>query len=354
MNKPEFPTKGIIINLIAAIIIGAIIGTGIKIILYIIGIFTGSEYDYKTIIIITSLIIFVISTLVTYSNYNDEIKKYEKENEINLENERRKNHEKLIREEQARNAAIQRKIYLENKIKSIKELTDKLELKFSNSDKKLITINNDFEILLHKNEDKIIKIERLSNKNYVKEFVKLSNYINHQKEEIIFTYNKIINIPIELNTTEGKERHYSDKKSEITELTVTKSIEHFEKLVRLYEQTIFHALNMIVSLLNDKLLIFYQIHEYFDKIGIFETNWQSKMINKLEDINLSLKNVENRLEEGFENLSYSMQESFTELSSTISSDLEKINSNIQFNNLLTAIQTRKLYQIRRDTKYLGK
>jgi hypothetical protein len=117
---------------------------------------------------------------------------------------------------------------------------------------------------------------------------------------------------------------------------------------------------MISALVNNKMFIFYEIYEFFDKLGIFESNWQTKVIGRLDDINISLKEIhtsildlDKTLQQSLDNLTYCMENSFSDLESTISKELQSVNSNIQFNNLLTAIQTRKLYQIRTDTRRLN-
>ena len=114
---------------------------------------------------------------------------------------------------------------------------------------------------------------------------------------------------------------------------------------------------MIGSLVCDDLITFYEIYESFDKLGIFNSNWENevseKLTNigdKLNDLMYSINKMEQNIVNELSNMSYVAQESFNELSQSVSNQLEEIDSTIKFNNLLTGIQTYQLYKINKNTK----
>jgi hypothetical protein len=203
-------------------------------------------------------------------------------------------------------------------------------------------IDNDFPKLLSKYQKQIIGID----KNYIHQFVKISNYISTKKNNIqqIFLSIEKIN-----SNTDLKNR-----------------INLIKNQIHTYELLIFHSLNMIEALVSEDLITFYEIYEKFDKIGIFNSNWENEVSNNLKTINSNLSSLGNKLdallgsiakmEENIVSeigqLNYSTQESFGELNDSLTSSLKSINSSIDVNNLFTAINTYQLYKINKQTKSL--
>ena len=48
---------------------------------------------------------------------------------------------------------------------------------------------------------------------------------------------------------------------------------------------------MITSLIKDDLITFYEIHESFDKLNMFNSNWEKEVSQKLTKIDYSLKDL---------------------------------------------------------------
>jgi hypothetical protein len=203
-------------------------------------------------------------------------------------------------------------------------------------------IDNDFPKLLSKYQKQIIEID----KNYIHQFVKISNYISTKKNNIqqIFLSIEKINSNTDLETR----------------------INLIKNQIHTYNLLIFHSLNMIEALVSEDLITFYEIYENFDKIGIFNSNWENEVSNNLKTINSNLSSLGNKLdvllgsiakmEENIVSeigqLNYSTQESFGELNDSLTSSLKSINSSIDVNNLFTAINTYQLYKINKQTKSL--
>ena len=77
-----------------------------------------------------------------------------------------------------------------------------------------------------------------------------------------------------------------------------------------YQSLVVSSFKMIKSLNEDDMITFYEVYEIFDKLGIFDTQWQKSMLEKLgdltssiEDVSTSLKNVNTSINNGLDSLS---------------------------------------------------
>jgi hypothetical protein len=117
---------------------------------------------------------------------------------------------------------------------------------------------------------------------------------------------------------------------------------------------------MITSLVDSDLTTFYEIYECFDQLGVFNSNWENEVSNKLTDIGDGIKDLmysiyqmENKIVNSIDNLTYTTQESFMDLTNSVEKQLSSIDSSIKFNNLLTGIQTYQMYKINQNTKRIN-
>lgn len=203
-------------------------------------------------------------------------------------------------------------------------------------------IDNDFPKLLSKYQKQIIGID----KNYIHQFVKISNYISTKRKNIQQIFKSI------------------DKINSKADLE--KRVNLLQNQVHTYDLFIFHALNMIEALVTEDLITFYEIYEKFDKLGIYNSNWENEVSNKLTSIGSKLSNLGNKLDvllnsiakmeenivSEIGSMNYSIQESFGDLNDSLTTSLKSINSSIDINNLFTAINTYQLYKINKQTKSL--
>ena len=194
---------------------------------------------------------------------------------------------------------------------------------------------DDFNKLLKKNQKLIIDIDR----KYIQEFVKISNYINSKQKNIQFIFECI------------------NKSYDEEELNV--HLQLLKNQIHTYELLLFHSINMIGAIAVDDMITFYEIYESFDKLGIFNSNWENEVSEKLNDIGYKLDDILLMIEEvgsnivsEIGNLSYTMKYSIDDLSSTVSNQLIEIESSININNLLTGIQSYQMYKINENTKKL--
>ena len=143
------------------------------------------------------------------------------------------------------------------------------------------------------------------------------------------------------------------------------SVENFSNILKnninTYESLLLHSITMIISLVEEDLITFYEIYEMFDKLNVFNSNWENEVSQKLTDIGdglvdlmYSIQKMEVKITNELNNLSYITQESFSMLNKNVTEELKSIDSSIKFNNLLTGISTYQLYKINKQTKGLLK
>jgi hypothetical protein len=126
-----------------------------------------------------------------------------------------------------------------------------------------------------------------------------------------------------------------------------------------YELLMFHSINMVVSINTYNLIAFYEIYETFDKLNVFNSNWENEVAEKLtnigtklDDLMYSMYNMEQNIVSELSHLSYVTQESFEDLNKSVTGQLKEIGSSIDTNNLLAGIQAYQLYKINKNTKGL--
>ena len=118
-----------------------------------------------------------------------------------------------------------------------------------------------------------------------------------------------------------------------------------EKQIESYRLILFNSLALVQSLCNDNVIIFYQIYECFDKLSIWNSNWENEVSQKLtqigsgiNDLMYSINSMERNIVSGLNTLSYVTQDGFSDLNNSLSRELQSIDSSIQSNNLLKYFQ----------------
>lgn len=189
--------------------------------------------------------------------------------------------------------------------------------------------------LLIKNQTKILEID----KDYIHKFIRIVNYLKKRNENIQTIFSKL-----------SKAESLNNKKELFGIL---------ENNIHSYELLTFHTINMIGAISDNDLITFYEIYESFDKLGIFNSNWENevseKLTNigdKLDDLMYSIYNMEQNIVSELNNLNYVTQSSFEDLNRSVTSQLKEVESSINSNNLLAGIQAYQLYKINKNTKSL--
>jgi hypothetical protein len=187
---------------------------------------------------------------------------------------------------------------------------------------------DDFNKILNLNQKAIIDLDR----SYIQKFVKISNYLKTKRVNTQKIFSS-------LNNTKTD--------SELELLTNL-----LKNQIYFYDLLVFHSVSMITSLIEQDLITFYEIYECFDQFGIFNSNWENEVTQKLTDINQGIKelmfsiyHMEKKIVNSINNLSYLNQDSFRILGGSIEKQLNSVNSSIRFNNLLNTVQTYKMFTI---------
>ena len=235
-----------------------------------------------------------------------------------------------------KNELESKKLEENNRIKNLNQsISNTIESLDKNNDGEVDLIGNDFNKLFTKNQKRVMEMD----KNYIHQFVKVSNFIKTKKQNT----QKIFESIRDTSTQEELEERVALLKNQIHS----------------YELLVFHSINMIGALVSEDLITFYEIYESFDKLGMFNSNWENevseKLTNigeKLDDLMYSIYNMEQNIVNELSHLSYVTQESFEDLNRSVTNQLREVESSINTNNLLTGIQTYQLYKINKNTKGL--
>lgn len=204
-----------------------------------------------------------------------------------------------------------------------------------NDDGQIDLVDINFNTFFSKNQKRIIEID----KNYIHQFVKVSNFIKTKKQNTQKIFETIRD-----SSNEGQLEERSNL---------------LKNQIHSYELLVFHSINMIGALISEDFISFYEIYESFDKLGMFNSNWENEVSNKLttignklDDLLYAIYEMEQNIVSQLSHLSYITQESFTELNKSVTKQLEGVQSSINVNNLLTGIQAYQLYKINNNTKGL--
>ena len=190
---------------------------------------------------------------------------------------------------------------------------------------------NDFNTLLKKHQKSIVEVDR----NYVQQFVKVSSYLKNKKGNIQSIFNSIKDTP--------------------NQEVLNEYVEILKDEIHTYNLILFNSLNMIVSLVEDDMITFYEIHEMFDTLNMFDSKHEKDVSQKLTNIGDGLKDLMyevrsmgNQISNSIQELSYVTEESNRQLENQLS----EIDSTMKVGNLISTINTYQNYKINKNTKSL--
>jgi hypothetical protein len=157
---------------------------------------------------------------------------------------------------------------------------------------------------------------------------------------------------------------------------ILKSVEHQNDLndiltilrqgIENYQLLLFHSINMVVCIKEKNLIVYYELYETFDELGVFNSTWENEMSEKLSNIDLKLstvistlkdvifsfKSMEQSVTNKFDQLTYITKSSFEKLNKSVNKELKSIRSGVQLNNLMTGFQSYQMYKMNKNTKSL--
>ena len=246
------------------------------------------------------------------------------------------------------------KIIEDKKKKEKKKLNKEISIilnEFDNDNDGTIDFNqgkDDFMNLLKKHQATILEIDQ----KHITKFIQVSNYLKTKRENIQKQFEKI-------------------KKS--------KNIKQLKDLVGILKNQLdtfnllsYNSMLMIISLAKNDHITFNEIYLTFDKLNIFNSNWENEVSNKLEsidskldDLMLTINNMELSIKNEILKMSImnqihmnrlnksnlTLNDSLKELNTSLSSDLKNVGSKLNLTNLLTGIQTYQMYKINKTLKH---
>ena len=186
---------------------------------------------------------------------------------------------------------------------------------------------NDFNTLLKKHQNSIVEIDR----NYVQQFVKISSYLKTKKGNIQSIFNSIKDTP--------------------NQEVLNRYVEILKDEIHTYNLILFNSLNMIVSLVEDDMITFYEINEMFDTLNMFDSKHEKDVSQKLTNIGDGLKDlmyevsrIGDKITNAIGELNYITEESNKQLNEQLS----EIDSTLKVGNLINTINTYQNYKTKRN------
>jgi hypothetical protein len=158
-----------------------------------------------------------------------------------------------------------------------------------------------------------------------------------------------------------------------------------------YNVVYLNSVTLIVCLCENELVVFYELYETFDNLGVFKTNYEKEVLDSLNSIGSNINNLNKNIvhklmiiEQQLKNISHGINElnstmqqniqainnledsivssfksletsigiNFNQLSQNISGHLSKIESGIAYNNLISTVSAYQLYKLNKQTKPL--
>tara|TARA_A100000164_G_C21872831_1_gene756122 strand:+ start:134 stop:1504 length:1371 start_codon:yes stop_codon:yes gene_type:complete len=272
--------------------------------------------------------------------YDLEKEKEIEEEKMRVEKEKRKE-EELIEHEKGQKEIL-------SKVKKIrKEILDDYD-KDGNGEID-ITECDDLSKILKKNQTKIIEIDR----NHIQSFVKISNYLKLQRENLKIFLKRVMSQ--EQEDVESLDWYNEDivVRSEFDFEEFSSNVEVFKDYVHSYNLLLSSSLTLVVSLINDDMITFFEIYETLDKLNIFDSNHEKEVKEKLSNIEYGLVKMRDEINVMNNQICNSLEqlsEITLESSNMITNELKSVDSSLKMNNLLQGIQVYQNYKTNRRLK----
>ena len=190
---------------------------------------------------------------------------------------------------------------------------------------------NDFNLLLKKHQKSIVEVDR----TYVQQFVKISGYLKTKEKNIQSIFNLIKDTP--------------------NQEVLNEYVEVLKDDIHSYNLILFSSLNMIVSLVEDDMITFYEIHEMFDTLNMFDSKHEKDVSQKLtnigdglESLMYEIRDMGNKISDSISELTYVTEQSNEQLTDQLS----EIDSTMKVGNLINTINTYQNYKNNKNTKNL--
>ena len=143
-----------------------------------------------------------------------------------------------------------------------------------NNDQLDIAETTNVDKLISLKQKEIRDIEKSENRDYMKDLSKICIFLESFQKQLLLDYDSIQNS--------------IDNPDDITH-----RIKNFDREFEFYKALISSLVLMISNIVNDNTLGYYKLRDLFDKLSIFESNFEKKMISKLETLNETTRELIN-------------------------------------------------------------
>ena len=191
----------------------------------------------------------------------------------------------------------------------------------------LVEEKDEINILLNKHQKIIVEKGKEYNQNYIQQFIKVSNYLKYKRKNIQLIFESLKN--------EGDLKSFENY------------VEVLDDDIHSYNLILFNSLNLIVSLIDDNQIAFYQIYETFDTLNMFDSKHEKDVSQKLTNIGDGLKDLMYEIRRMGDQISDSICELtyVTEQSNEqLTDQLSEIDSTMKVGNLINTINTYQNYK----------
>lgn len=255
---------------------------------------------------------------------------------------------KLFEEEKVlkkRSKEIENEVKDEMKLKKIDQAMYEIDI----IEKEIFKINNlnivevkDYKKNILEHENEIIK---KGGKEQLYLFLKIDTFLNDFKDKITEDKEEILaNLPDSIKNLKSDVNHfgYLQNSRWMEKHRETYFVfENRNKTLEFYQSI---AGAMIMFYINEKNILYYEIFEAFEKLGVFDSTWQKIVLKKVKNIENSLDEINDKMT--LLNAKFSLIVNHNE---KIVEELKKIESSSKTTNMIQAIS---LYQLWRNNKEL--
>jgi len=187
--------------------------------------------------------------------------------------------------------------------------------------------------ILKSNQKMILEMEKSENRDFTKQFVKLSNFLIDKEKNLQSVFQRISDIDML--------EQFDTFKSNLIEQI------QFYNVLRL------NSLQMISSFVDDDRITFYMIYEKFDKLGVWNTNFENQFLFKMDMLNSNIGRLISEISEMSDSINHSINELISiteENTSSLSKKLSQIGSKLDTSNMLNIINTYQNYKTNKRLK----
>lgn len=128
-----------------------------------------------------------------------------------------------------------------------------------------IAESTNIEKIIKNKQKEIREIEKKENRDYLKDFSKISLFLNSFQSQLVSDYEDIQNSGNDFDSINSK-------------------IKYFDQDYRLYKTFLSSMILMVSYVVNDNTLDFYKLRELFDKLSVFESNFEKNLLGELRGL----------------------------------------------------------------------